>query len=74
LKIQCALQFYKEKLVAFARVITAKATFANLDFFVLPDHREKGLSQWIVREILHHADLQGIAALYFSEFCRAWSL
>lgn len=61
MKIQCALQFYKEKLVAFARVVTDKATFANLvDVFVLSDHRGKGLSQWLMHEILHHADLQGL--------------
>ncbi len=47
--------------VAFARVITDKATFAYLgDVFVTPTHRGKGLSKQLMRVIDAHPDLQGL--------------
>ncbi len=47
--------------VAFARVITDKATFAYLgDVFVTPTHRGKGLSKQLMRAINSHPDLQGL--------------
>lgn len=47
--------------VAFARVITDKATFAYLaDVFVLAEHRGLGLSKWMVNQIIAHPDLQGL--------------
>ncbi|WP_225318978.1 GNAT family N-acetyltransferase [Cellvibrio sp. KY-GH-1] len=47
--------------VGFARVISDYATYAYLaDVFILEDHRGKGLSKWLVAEILNHADLQGL--------------
>ncbi|MES2003907.1 MAG: GNAT family N-acetyltransferase [Bacteroidota bacterium] len=47
--------------VGFARLITDKATFAYLaDVFVLPEHRGKGLSKWLVATIHAHPDLQGL--------------
>lgn len=47
--------------IGFARVVTDRATFAYLaDVFVLPDHRGRGLSQWLVESILAHPDLQGL--------------
>lgn len=47
--------------VAFARMITDSATFAYLaDVFVLPEHRGKGLSKWLMAEIINHPNLQGI--------------
>ncbi|MBK7976128.1 MAG: GNAT family N-acetyltransferase [Deltaproteobacteria bacterium] len=46
--------------VGFARVITDYATFGYLgDVFVLPPHRGRGLSKWLVAEVLAHPDLQG---------------
>lgn len=46
--------------VGFARVITDFATFAWIaDVFILPDHRGKGLSKWLMRIMLTHPDLQG---------------
>lgn len=49
------------KQVAFARMITDKATFAYLsDVFVLDEHKGKGLSKWLMKEILSHSALQGI--------------
>lgn len=57
----CFAILHNNKLVAFARVVTDKATFANLvDVFVLPDHRGKGLARWLTQEILAHAELQGL--------------
>lgn len=47
--------------VAFARMITDKATFAYLsDVFVLETHRGKGISKWLMQEIISHPKLQGI--------------
>ena len=47
--------------VAFARMITDTATFAYLsDVFVLEEHRGKGISKWLMQEILAHPKLQGI--------------
>ena len=50
--------------VAFARVITDKATFGYLaDVFVLPDHRGQGYSKTLVAAILAHPELQGLRRL-----------
>ena len=47
--------------VAFARVITDRATFANMvDVFVLPGHRGNGYSKQLVESVLAHPDLQGL--------------
>lgn len=47
--------------VAFARMITDRATFAYLsDVFVVEQHRGKGLSKWLIQAILAHPELQGI--------------
>ncbi len=47
--------------VAFARVISDYATFANLvDVFVLPGHRGQGYSKAIMRAVLSHPQLQGL--------------
>ncbi|NNM59779.1 MAG: GNAT family N-acetyltransferase [Legionellales bacterium] len=57
----CFAILYEEKLVAFARVITDKATFANLvDVFVVPVHRGKGLGRWLTQEILIYPEFQGL--------------
>lgn len=49
------------RLVAFARVITDRATFAYLcDVFVVESHRGQGLSKRLVAFILAHPDLQGL--------------
>src|SRR5688572_16653181 len=46
--------------IGFARVVTDYATFAWVaDVFVLPVHRGKGLSRWLMELILSHPDLQG---------------
>lgn len=47
--------------VAFARVVTDRATFANLaDVFVLPAYRRRGLAKELLRVVLAHPDLQGL--------------
>jgi GNAT superfamily N-acetyltransferase len=47
--------------VAFARVVSDFATFANLvDVFVLPEHRGKGYSKALTVAVLAHPQLQGL--------------
>ena len=47
--------------VGFARMVTDKATFAYLaDVFVLEAHQGKGLSKWLMQEILAHPELSGL--------------
>lgn len=47
--------------VAFARVVTDRATFAWLaDVFVLPDHRGRGYSARLMDAVVAHPDLQGL--------------
>jgi GNAT superfamily N-acetyltransferase len=46
--------------VGFARVVTDYATFAWIaDVFVLPEHRGRGLSKWLLEVMLAHPRLQG---------------
>ncbi|MGR5235780.1 GNAT family N-acetyltransferase [Vibrio alfacsensis] len=47
--------------IAFARLITDRATFVYLaDVFVLPEYRSRGISKWLISEIVAHPDLQGL--------------
>ena len=47
--------------IGFARLVTDKATFAYLaDVFVLPEHRGKGLSKWLMQTIHAHPELQNL--------------
>jgi GNAT superfamily N-acetyltransferase len=49
-----------DRQIGFARVVTDYATFAWIaDVFVLPQHRGKGLSKWLMEVILSHPELQG---------------
>ena len=53
--------------VAFARVVTDRATFAYLcDVFVLDDHRGKGYSKALMAAIMAHAELQGLRRFYLA--------
>ncbi|MGV8925196.1 MAG: GNAT family N-acetyltransferase [Ewingella sp.] len=57
----CFGGYLAEQQVAFARVITDFATFANLvDVFVLPQHRGKGYSKMLMVEIMAAPELQGL--------------
>lgn len=47
--------------IGFARMITDKATFAYMaDVYILEAHRGKGLSKWLVQQMMEHPDLQGL--------------
>lgn len=47
--------------VAFARVVTDRATFGYLcDVYVLEDHRRRGLAKWMMEVLMAHPDLQGL--------------
>ena len=57
----CFAILHADELAGFARVISDRATFAYLgDVFVLPAHRGKGLSKWLMECISHHPELQGL--------------
>ena len=47
--------------IGFARIVTDEATFAYLaDVFVVAEHRNSGLGQFLVETILAHAPLRGL--------------
>jgi len=47
--------------IGFARLVTDKATFAYLgDVFILPQHRGKGLSKFLMQTIHAHPELQNL--------------
>jgi GNAT superfamily N-acetyltransferase len=53
--------FYQGKQIGFARVISDFSTIAYLgDLFILKEHRGKGLSRWMLEEIMNHPDLSGL--------------
>lgn len=57
----CFGGYIGETQVAFARVISDYATFANLvDVFVLPKYRGKGYSKVLLEAVLAHPQLQGL--------------
>lgn len=57
----CVGVLHDGKQVAFARVITDKATFGYLsDVFVLPAYRGQGLSKCMVDAIVNLPELQGL--------------
>lgn len=57
----CFAGYRDDSLVAFARVISDYATFANLvDVFVLPAHRGQGLARELMEAVLQHPQLQGL--------------
>lgn len=57
----CFGGFLGKEQVAFARVISDYATFANLvDVFVLPECRGQGLGKALMTAVFAHPDLQGL--------------
>jgi GNAT superfamily N-acetyltransferase len=57
----CFGGYLGQQQIAFARVVSDYATFANLvDVFVLPAHRGHGYSKAIVEAVLAHPRLQGL--------------
>ncbi|MBK8611311.1 MAG: GNAT family N-acetyltransferase [Chitinophagaceae bacterium] len=52
---------FGNKQIGFARVVTDYASFAYLaDVFIIEAFRGKGLSKWLMEEIMAHPDLQGL--------------
>jgi GNAT superfamily N-acetyltransferase len=57
----CFGGFLDDAQIAFARVISDYATFANLvDVFVLPEHRGHGHARTLMRAVMAHPDLQSL--------------
>jgi GNAT superfamily N-acetyltransferase len=57
----CFGGYLGDQQVAFARVITDRATFANLvDVFVLPAHRGHGHAGALMAAVMAHPELQGL--------------
>ena len=57
----CFGGFVEGRQIAFCRVITDHATFANLvDVFVLPEHRGQGHSKTLMQAVMAHPGLQGL--------------
>ncbi len=51
----------KTEQVGFARLITDYATFAYLaDVYILKEHRGRGLSKLMMKQIINHPQLQGL--------------
>ena len=52
--------YHGDEQVGFARIVTDYATFAWVaDVFIMPAHRGRGLSKWLMETILAHPRLQG---------------
>jgi len=57
----CFGVFRADQQIGFARLVTDKATFAYLaDVYILEQHRGKGLSKWLMQEIIRHPQNQGL--------------
>ena len=57
----CFAVFNDDKQIAFARMITDKATFAYLaDVFVLEAYQGEGVGKYLIEHILSHQDLHGL--------------
>lgn len=56
----CFGVYYNNQQIGFARVVTDFTGFGYLaDVFIVSEHRGKGLSKWLMKEILAHPELQG---------------
>ena len=53
--------YYEDQQIGFARIISDFSTMAYLaDVYVLPEHRGKGLSKWMMQVIMSHPELHGL--------------
>ena len=53
--------FHEENQIGFARIISDYSTIAYLgDVYILEEYRGRGLSKWLVNEIIDHPNLQGL--------------
>ena len=60
----CFGVYHGEAQIGLARIVTDEATFALVaDVFILEPHRGKGLSKWLMHEVMVHPDLQGLRRL-----------
>ncbi|CAN5547161.1 GNAT family N-acetyltransferase [soil metagenome] len=52
---------YHGRQIGYGRIISDFATIAYLaDVYVLPEFRRRGLSKWLMEEIMYYPDLQGL--------------
>ena len=57
----CFGVYFDDEQIGFARLVTDKATFAYLaDVFILPVHRGKGVSKFLMQTIHAHPELQNL--------------
>ncbi|MFI5133650.1 MAG: GNAT family N-acetyltransferase [Chitinophagales bacterium] len=57
----CFGVYFNNEQVGFARVISDMATYAYLaDVFIVEKERGKGLSKWLLQEIINYPQLQGL--------------
>ena len=57
----CFGVFHKRKQVGFARIISDYATIAYMgDLFIDEDYRGRGLSKWLLENMIRHPKLQGL--------------
>ena len=57
----CFAGYIDAKQMAFARVISDYATFANLvDVFILEEYRGKGFGKQLIQSVVSHPELQGL--------------
>ena len=53
--------YHNDRQIGYARVITDYSTIAYLgDVFVISEYRGKGLSKWLMQQVMDHPDLQGL--------------
>lgn len=63
----CFGGFDNHQQIAFARVVTDRATYAYLmDVFVVAEQRGKGYSKILVQAVLDHPELQGLRRFMLS--------
>ncbi len=57
----CFGVYIEKEQIGFCRVITDKATFAYLaDVFIVEEHKGKGYSKQLMKEVMAHHELQGL--------------
>jgi GNAT superfamily N-acetyltransferase len=57
----CFGVYHQNKQIGFARIVSDFGTFAYLaDVFILEEYRGRGLSKWLMIEIMNHPDLKGL--------------
>src|SRR5882757_6049487 len=53
--------FHQDKQIGYARIISDYSTVCYLgDVFVIRAHRGKGLSKWLMQQVMAHPDLKGL--------------